>query len=205
MTASGHDSEWVCDGAAALRAAAQQPPDLVLLDLGLPDLDGEEVARRLLTGRPGLPVIMLTARAEEADVVSGLHAGAVDYVTKPFRLAELLARVEAQLRATNDRASEIVTAGDVTVDLAAHRGWVATTELRLRPREFDLLVCLVATAGRVVTRQQLMARVWGPGWVGSGKTLDVHVAALRRRLGETDPRTSRIVAVRGLGYRFDPR
>lgn len=205
LAAVGMHPMHAVDGASALAAAARHPPDLVLLDLGLPDLDGEFVARRLLASRPDMPVIMLTARSEEADIVAGLHLGAVDYVTKPFGLAELLARIRAQLRATAPRRASVLTAGDVRIDLGSHRAWVGGLELGLRPREFDLLVCLARTPGRLLTRSRLVAEVWGADWVGSPKNLDVHVGALRRQLGERTGQPSRLVAVRGRGYRFEPR
>lgn len=206
LTASGFAAVWASDGQSALASAAREPPDLVVLDLGLPDLDGDEVAQQLLRDRPSLPIIMLTARAQEADIVAGLSAGAVDYVTKPFRLAELLARVAAQLRAAEAAAGHRPrSAGDLRIDSGARRAWVGQRELALAPREFDLLDALTGAAGQVVPRTRLMAQVWGADWVGSPKTLDVHIGSLRRHLGEDPGGPSRIVAVRGVGYRFDPR
>ncbi|MDN4175603.1 response regulator transcription factor [Nocardioides sp. SOB77] len=205
LEASGYIAEWANDGAQGLEAARSSVPDLVLLDLGLPDSDGVELARVLLTLHPSLPVVMLTARAEEADVVTGLHAGAVDYVIKPFRLAELLARVQAHLRAAErrDQTARVVTVGDLRVDLGARRLWVSGHEVELRAKEFDLLARLARDAGQVVTRQQLLADVWDEHWFGSTKTLDVHVAGLRRRLGEQPGSGSRITALRGVGYRLE--
>jgi DNA-binding response OmpR family regulator len=179
-------------------------PDLALLDLGLPDGDGLDLARELLTRWPDLPVIMLTARAEEMDVVIGLDAGAVDYITKPFRLAELLARVRAQLRRPVERPDlGTVADGDLSVDVPSRRVTLAGRTIELRPKEFDLLVELMSNKGIVVTREDLMLRVWDEHWFGSTKTLDVHMAALRRRLGEEPGEPSRITSIRGVGYRWE--
>ncbi len=184
--------------------------DLLLCDLGLPDGDGLELIVRLARDRPGLPVIALTARSEEVDVVVGLTSGAVDYVTKPFRLAELQARIAAQLRQAGarserprDGSGEVLRVGDLTVDVGARRVHVGEDEVDLRPREFDLLVRLASDAGQVVRREDLMRDVWDENWWGSTKTLDVHLNALRRRLGEQPGSPSRITAIRGVGYRFE--
>lgn len=197
---------YVCRRASTVAEAQaiERRPDLVLLDLGLPDGDGLDLARQLVDRWDELPIIMLTARSEEMDVVIGLDAGAVDYITKPFRLAELLARVRAQLRKPVDRSGmgELVE-GDVTIDLDARRVTVGAREVVLRAKEFDLLVELVSNPGSVVTREDLMCRVWDEHWFGSTKTLDVHMSALRRRLGEQPGDPSRITALRGVGYRWE--
>jgi DNA-binding response OmpR family regulator len=152
--------------------------------------------------------VILTARTEEIDVVVGLDAGADDYLGKPFRLAELLARLRAHLRraeiapASDDGP---VTVGDVSVDARARRAWVGDRELELRPKEFDLLAYLVAQPGAAATRERIMADVWDEHWWGSTKTLDIHISALRRKLGERTGETSRIVTLRGVGYRFEGR
>ena len=205
LEASGYTASWLREGAAALATVRELSPALVLLDLGLPDIDGVDLARALVTHDPRLPVVMLTARTEEADVVAGLLAGAVDYVTKPFRLAELLARVRSQLRMAQGRDGEerVLTIGDVRIDLGARRTWLSGEELHLRAREFDLLARLAREPGQVVTRAQLLADVWDENWYGSSKTLDVHIAGLRRQLGELPGTSSRISAVRGVGYRFE--
>lgn len=179
-------------------------PSLVLLDLGLPDGDGLDLAQELVERWPGVPIIMLTARAEEMDVVVGLDAGAVDYVTKPFRLAELLARVRAHLRDPPAMRPLVFEDGALQVDTGARRVTLAGDEIALRAKEFDLLVELISHRGSVVTREDLMARVWDEHWFGSTKTLDVHIAALRRRLGEQPGTPSRITALRGVGYRWEP-
>ena len=205
LQASGYAARWIPNGAEVLAAARVGAPDLVLLDLGLPDSDGVDLASALLALHPSLPVIMLTARTEEADVVTGLHAGAVDYVTKPFRLAELLARVQAHLRTAQARAraDRVVSVGDLRLDLGSRRLWVNGVEVKLRAKEFDLLARLAGEPGQVLTRAQLLAEVWDEHWFGSTKTLDVHVAALRRRLGEQPGTPSRITALRGVGYRLE--
>ncbi len=193
--------------AAALEAIGLDVPDLVLLDLGLPDGDGSAVATRMALDHPRVPVIALTARSDEIDVVVGLESGAVDYVVKPFHLAELLARIRAHLRfaetARNDVPRRHVVAGDVTIDAAARRAFVGTDEIALRPKEFDLIHRLAVDAGMVVTREQLIDDVWDDNWWGSTKTLDVHVNSIRRKLGEESGQPSRISTIRGVGYRLE--
>ena len=199
----GYDVDRVATAAAAL--AVEAPPDLVLLDLGLPDGDGLDVAQELLRRWPAVPILMLTARTEEMDVVIGLDAGAADYMTKPFRLAELLARVRAQLRRPGGAIGvDPLIDGDLRVDWDARRVMLGAAELVLRVKEFDLLVELLRRKGQVVTREELMANVWDEHWFGSTKTLDVHIAALRRRLGEAPGAPSRITSLRGVGYRWEP-
>ena len=176
---------------------------LVVLDLGLPDIDGLEVCRRLRSTRPDLAILILTARDQELDVVSGLDAGADDYLVKPFRLSELLARVRAHLRrsvaATPDEVPQPLQAGDLTVDVAARRAWRGGQELELRPKEFELLALLVVEAGRAVTRERIMRDVWDTDWLGATKTLDTHVGTLRTKLGPPEA----ITTLRGVGYRLD--
>ena len=147
----------------------------------------------------------LTARSEEIDVVVGLDAGADDYLIKPFRLAELLARLRAHLRRL-DLGTQRLVVGDLELDPAARRAWRGGSELTLRPKEFDLLALLMAEAGRALPRERIMAEVWDEHWFGSTKTLDMHVAALRRKLGEQqgDGRPSQITTLRGVGYRLEP-
>ena len=188
------------DGRAAL-AAASERIRLVLLDLGLPDLDGLDVCRRLRASRPELAILVLTARDTELDVVAGLDAGADDYLVKPFRLSELLARVRAHLRRLEaaPETDEALAAGPLTVDLAARRAWKSGAELALRPKEFELLALLVREAGRVVTRERIMREIWQTDWLGATKTLDTHILTLRSKLG----RPSLITTLRGVGYRLD--
>jgi len=203
LVTQGYDADLVGTGADALAAIATRPPDAVLLDLGLPDVDGIDLCRTMLDRQPGLTVLMLTARRAEIDVVVGLDAGAVDYVAKPFRLAELLARLRAHLRRPDGEAAGPITVGRLTVDRDAHRAWLRDEELALRPKEFVLLATLAAQAGTALTREHLMSEVWDEHWFGSTKTLDVHVAALRQKLGAAGD-SSGITTLRGIGYRMEP-
>jgi DNA-binding response OmpR family regulator len=200
LDSQGYTVSRVARGRPAL-AAADEGVGLVILDLGLPDVDGIDVCRRLRNARPDLAILIVTARDQELDVVAGLDAGA-DYLVKPFRLSELLARVRAHLRraaaSEPDDRDEPLRAGGVVVDRAARRAWCRADELVLRPKEFDLLALLVAEAGRVVTRERIMREVWDTDWMGSTKTLDTHVLALRHKLG---PKA--ITTLRGIGYRFE--
>jgi DNA-binding response OmpR family regulator len=202
LTGSGYQARWEQSGRDALRACDDQAPDLVLLDLGLPDVEGLEVCRQLHSLHPQIDIVVLTARDEELDVVIGLDAGAVDYITKPFKLAELLARIRAQLRRSHTSTGAATTSGDLRVDHDARRAWRGEQELELRAKEFDLLARLVTDAGSVVTRETLMSDVWDEHWFGSTKTLDFHIAALRRKL-DTHDTPSRITTLRGVGYRFE--
>ncbi|WP_149205276.1 response regulator transcription factor [Actinotalea subterranea] len=179
--------------------------DMVILDLGLPDMDGLDVARWIRNHGLTTPVLVLTARADEVDLVVGLDAGADDYVTKPFRLAELLARVRALLRRSNADGTEEdqVVAQNVRMDLAAHRAFQADRELHLTAKEFDLLRVLVRDAGSVVPRETLMREVWDSDPSGSTKTLDMHVSWLRRKLGDDANAPRYISTVRGMGFRFE--
>jgi DNA-binding response OmpR family regulator len=206
LRSDGHEVIRVATGGDALRAAAQGV-SAVVLDLGLPDIDGVEVCRRLRDISPGTPVLMLTARTSEADVVVGLDAGADDYVTKPFRLAELLARLRALLRRASvvepaKGAHRVVSAQDVRVDLDARRAWVDEREMELTPKEFDLLALLVEEAGSVVSRERIMRDVWDTNWFGSTKTLDMHVSWLRRKLGDDANAPRYLTTIRGVGFRF---
>jgi DNA-binding response OmpR family regulator len=188
-------------GGGALGAAGPEV-GLVILDLALPDADGIDVCRRLRRQRPDLAILIVSARDQELDVVAGLDAGADDYLVKPFRLSELLARVRAHLRrvagAAEDAPTEPERAGPVTLDRAARRAWRDGGELFLRPKEFELLALLVTEAGRVVTRERIMREVWETEWLGSTKTLDTHVLNLRRKLGP-----DAITTLRGVGYRLE--
>ena len=197
----GYEVEVCEDGPGALESATGGTPvDLVVLDIGLPGMDGLEVCRRLRTEGSGVPVLVLTARTDEVDTVVGLDAGADDYVTKPFRLAELLARVRALLRRGT---AETSTVQGVRVDPDARRAWIGDTELELTTKEFDLLCVLVNDAGKVVTREQIMREVWDSKWWGSTKTLDMHISWLRRKLGDDAHSPRYITTVRGVGFRFE--
>lgn len=201
----GYEVEVRQDGPSALDAALQGGVDLIVLDLGLPGMDGLEVCRRLRNEGHGFPVLVLTARADEVDTVVGLDAGADDYVTKPFRLAELLARVRALLRrgaADAQQPAPAATHG-VRIDIESHRVWMGDEELQLTAKEFDLLRVLVRDAGRVVTRDQLMREVWDTTWWSSTKTLDMHISWLRKKLGDDAANPRYIATVRGVGFRFE--
>ena len=198
LRAEGFAVEQAYDGPGAVVAYAATRPDLVVLDVMLPGFDGHEVCRRIQADRP-VPVLMLTARTDEADVLVGLGVGADDYLTKPFRMRELVARVAALLRRV-ERAAELtgrraLELGDLRVDAAARRVWRAGEEVRLTPTEFDLLLCLAAKPGVVLTRENLYAEVWGwPGASGT-RTVDSHVKGLRAKVGADIVRT-----VHGVGY-----
>lgn len=193
------------DGAEALRAAEADKPDLVVLDVIMPTMGGLEVCRRLRAAS-AVPVIMLTARGEEADRVAGLELGADDYLAKPFSFRELLARIRANLRRveidqrqTDDAPQHI---GALCLDRAAHRALKNSAAVDLTTREYDLLAELMSRAGRALSREALLNAVWGVNWIGDPRTLDVHVRWLRLKI-EDDPASPRYIqTVRGMGYRF---
>jgi DNA-binding response OmpR family regulator len=196
----GYAVEVQGEGAEVLRRVLAGGIDLVVLDLGLPSMDGLEVCRRLRAEGRSLPVMVLTARVEEVDMVVGLDAGADDYVTKPFRLGELLARVRALLRRGG---TEVPAVNGVRINGESRRAWLGDEELTLTAKEFDLLHALVLAAGKVVTRDQLMREVWDASRGTSSKTLDMHVSWLRRKLGDDASAPRLITTVRGLGFRFE--
>ena len=197
----GFEVEWAATGEQALAAAASAgaEPDVVLLDLRLPDIDGYTVCRRLRE-RSDVPIIMVSARGEEVDRVVGRELGADDYVGKPFGLRELVARIRAVSRRTRTQAvpDGRLQVGDLIVDTRARRVLLGERELQLTAKEFDLLAALAAEPGVAVTRRLLFENVWESRWFGSTKTIDVHVASLRRKLG--DP--GWIETVRGVGFRL---
>ncbi|WP_214316746.1 response regulator transcription factor [Nonomuraea sediminis] len=204
LTGSGYRTALATTGAAAVDQAELDPPDLILLDLGLPDVDGVALCRRLRVVLPHTVIVVLTARTQEFEVVVALDAGADDYLMKPFRLTELLARLRAHLRRQAPPGEErTVSVGKLTLDLPGRRAFVAGHELALRPKEFDLLAVLAGRAGEVITREELMDEVWDANWFGPTKTLDVHVFALRRKLAEHGEDPQRITTLRGRGYRYE--
>ena len=201
----GFDAIVADTAAKGLELFDSRSPDLVLLDVMLPDGDGRDVLRRIReTSRT--PVVMLTARGEEMDRVLGLELGADDYVTKPFSAAELAARIRAVLRRAGDTAEPggaVLEAGDVRMDLDTHEVTRAREPLELTVKEFELLRVLLERAGKLVKRDELVHEVWDPAWFGSTKTLDVHVSALRKKLGDDPAEPRYIHTVRGVGFRFE--
>lgn len=193
----GYEVQVVADGRSALEAANNGGVDVLVLDLGLPGMDGLDVCRRLRAAGRSIPVLMLTARADEVDFVVGLDAGADDYVAKPFRLAELLARIRALLRRLPPDSIDV---NGVRMDPAARQVIVDGIEVTLANKEFELLRVLIQRAGQVVTREEILSEVWGGPELKTSKTLDMHMSWLRRKL---DDRGTRIATVRGVGFRFN--
>lgn len=200
---SGFHTTVARTGAEAIELASRLEPQVVLLDLALPDLDGRDVCRELRRSSD-VPIIMVTASGAVTDRIVGLELGADDYVVKPFATAEVVARIRAVLRrgrAGGDGVGEVAV-GDIVIDLGARRVWKASEEVSLTRKEFDLLARLAREPGRVVTRETLMSDVWDMNWFGSTKTLDVHVAWLRRKLGDDPLSPAYIHTVRGVGFRL---
>lgn len=190
------------DGETALQAVAKLQPALVVLDVMLPGLDGFEVCRRLRTADNSVAIIMLTARDEDIDKILGLELGADDYLTKPFNPRELVARIKAILRRSDGRLSETVQPihlGDLMIDPASREARVASRSLELRTQEFDLLLTLAEHRGRVLSREQLLQKAWGFDFYGQTRTVDVHIAHLRRKL---EGGTVKIETVTGVGYKL---
>ena len=202
VSGASYDVVQAWDGPGAVAQFAKSAPDVVLLDVMLPGFDGHEVCRRIQAQRP-VPVLMLTARDDEADILVGLGVGADDYLTKPFRMRELVARVAALLRRV-DRAAELAARpvtdlGGLRVDARSRRVWVSGSEVHLTPTEFELPLCLAADPGVVLTREHLYSEVWGwPGASGT-RTVDSHVKALRAKIG-----SDRVRTVHGVGYALEP-
>ncbi|MEK9659622.1 MAG: response regulator transcription factor [Chloroflexota bacterium] len=204
----GYHVSTAADGLRGLELARAGSPDLIILDVMLPGMDGLEMCR-LLRRESDVPVLMLTARGEEVDRVVGLELGADDYVTKPFGMRELLARVRALLRRPRAGTTpaevphRILRAGELELDVEAHRARLAGRELELKPREFDLLALFMASPGRAFTREQILDRLWGHDYVGDVRTVDVHVRWLREKTEASPSNPARIITVRGVGYRFE--
>jgi len=200
---AGYGVRTAATGAAALEQVAAQMPGLIVLDLMLPDIDGIEVCKRVRQ-RSDVPILMLTARDEDVDKIIGLEVGADDYLTKPFNPRELVARVKSILRRTTperrERESETIDHGDLHIDAGRREARVGDDEVQLAPKEFDLLWELLDHRGLVLTRDQLLERVWGYTFAGDTRTVDVHVRQLRRKLGDASP----IVTVWGVGYKVSP-
>ena len=201
----GYETAIAADGPAALAEFDRAGADLVLLDLMLPGIPGTEVCREIRT-RSAVPIIMLTAKDSEVDIVVGLELGADDYVTKPYSTRELLARIRAVSRRHTDPADEgdaVLAAGTVRMDLERHTVSVSGAVVNMPLKEFELLEFLLRNAGRVLTRGQLIDRVWGTDYFGDTKTLDVHIKRIRSRIEDTPSDPTMLVTVRGLGYRFE--
>ena len=209
LTRQGYQVYTAADGPTALEVARRERPDAIVLDIMLPGLDGLEVCR-ILRREMSVPILMLTARADEVDKVVGLEVGADDYLTKPFSMRELLARVKALLRRVRLDREELAAAeadrwifGDLVIDLARHEVLRQGEPLRLKPKEYDLLVFLARNKGIVLSRDLILERVWGWDYNGGSRTVDVHVRWLREKI-ESDPANpTRIVTVRTVGYRFE--
>lgn len=199
----GLEVSHVADGSGALAAFREARPDLVLLDVMLPGIDGLEVCRRI-RAESGVPIVMLTARTDTIDVVVGLESGADDYVVKPFKPQELIARVRARLRRDNDAEPERLTIGDLTIDVAGHSVKRGGESLSLTPLEFDLLVALARKPWQVFTREVLLEQVWGYRHAGDTRLVNVHVQRLRSKIEKDPERPEIVVTVRGVGYRAGP-
>ena len=200
----GYDVTVVHDGKTGLEMATSNPPDLMILDLTLPELDGLNVLERIRKTGSKLPILLLTARQEELDKVRGLKLGADDYVTKPFGLMELLARVEALLRRSGgERNPQVIKVGELEIDVAARIVLKGGERVDLAPRELDLLLALIEHRGRVVSRQHLLSEVWGHQGQVVTRTVDTHIAELRRKLEPDTRKPSYIQTARKAGYRFE--
>ena len=201
----GYETTIVADGIAAVAEFERNGSDLVLLDLMLPGMPGTEVCKEIRT-RSAVPIIMLTAKDSEVDIVVGLELGADDYVTKPYSTRELLARIRAVLRRKTEPETEndtVLEAGDVRMDIERHTVSVSGTDVAMPLKEFELLELLLRNAGRVLTRGQLIDRIWGADYFGDTKTLDVHIKRIRSRIEKVPSEPTMLVTVRGLGYRFE--
>ncbi|MGH7324059.1 MAG: response regulator [Candidatus Rokuibacteriota bacterium] len=204
LTQEGFRSRTAATGLEALQEVRARPPDLIVLDLMLPELDGLEVCRRLRadSASAAVPIIMLTAKADEVERVVGLEVGADDYVVKPFSPKELVARVRAVLRRTRPTSDKVYRTGSITLDPARHQVDVGGVPVVLTPKEFDLLQALMEAAGRVLSREHLLDRVWGYARAGEieSRTVDVHIRRLRAKLGAEQ---RRITTIKGVGYRLE--
>ena len=206
----GYQVETCLDGAEGLDSARVSHPDLIILDVMLPGLDGFEICR-ILRRESDVPILFLTARGEEIDKVVGLELGADDYVTKPFSVREVVARVKGMLRRSRagtregvtDPAHRVIRAGDLELDLDGHSVTLKGEPLGLKPREFDLLAMLASNRGRALTRDQMLEQVWGHDYYGDTRTVDVHIRWLREKIQHYPQAPQRIITIRGVGYRFE--
>ena len=213
LTKQGYTATTAADGKKAVEMARQEHPDLVLLDIMLPGMDGFEVCR-ILRQEMRIPILMLTARTDEVDKIVGFEVGADDYLTKPFSMRELLARIKAQLRRVRLLREEFAAEsaptptqrlqfGDIVIDLDRHEVWLGEQLLALKPKEYELFIFLAQRQGKTLTREQLLEEVWGWDYGGGSRTVDVHIRWLREKI-ELDPaQPTRLVTVRGAGYRFE--
>jgi two-component system response regulator MtrA len=200
LRTEGFDTAFCADGALAVETFQREKPDLVLLDLMLPGMDGIEICS-LIRQESGVPIIMLTAKSDTADIVGGLESGADDYIVKPFNPKELVARIRTRLRPATESTSDIVRIGDLTLDVAAHEVMRGSARISLTPLEFDLLLTLASKPQQVFTREMLLEQVWGYHYKADTRLVNVHVQRLRAKV-ELDPDNPRIVmTVRGVGYR----
>lgn len=206
----GYRVEACLDGAEGLDSARLSHPDLIILDVMLPGLDGFEICR-ILRRESDVPILFLTARGEEIDRVVGLELGADDYVTKPFSVREVVARVKGMLRrsrattreSATGSARRLIQAGDLELDLDGHSATLQGSPLSLKPREFDLLAMLASNRGRALTRDQMLEQVWGRDYYGDTRTVDVHIRWLREKIQHYPQAPQRIITIRGVGYRFE--
>lgn len=209
LSKEGYEVYGASDGEIGLEKAKELSPNLVILDVMLPSLDGFEVCR-ILRKDMDVPVFMLSAKSEEIDRVVGLEIGADDYITKPFSMRELMARVRNALRRANEERgnansskSEKIVAGELEINLASHMVRLSGMPIEMKPREFSLLALLASNAGRAYSRDQILESLWGHAYIGDVRTVDVHVRWIREKIEDDPSRPTKIVTVRGVGYRFD--
>ena len=211
MNTEGFEVYGAEDGETGLEMAREILPELVILDVMLPKLDGFEVCR-ILRREMDIPVFMLTAKVEEIDRVVGLEIGADDYITKPFSMRELIARARNVLRRSSksglgrdnlSSGKDVIQVGNLKIDLTGHIARISEKLIDLKPREFDLLVMLASSRGRVFTREQILERLWGHDYIGDSRTVDVHIRWIREKIEEDPSTPKKIVTIRGVGYRFD--
>lgn len=199
----GYEVVMANDGAQALEVTQREKPDLILLDILLPELDGYEVCR-ILRRQTGIPIIMLTAKNQEMDKVMGLELGADDYITKPFSLKELLARIRAQLRRHEDKMVIYpLKIGNIEIDTARHKVNIGGRSVELSPKEFELLTFLVRNKGLVFSRNQLLEKIWGYAYEGDSRSVDVHIRWLRKKIEVNPQKPQHLITVRGFGYKFE--